>query len=45
MEKQNLMNQEKLLRLKFFGDLKNTCIDNYITNNPENWDKYKYYEI
>ena len=35
----------KLLRLKFFGDLKSTCIDNYITNNPENWDIYKYYGI
>ena len=44
-EKWNLMNYEKLLRLKFFGYLKSTCIDNYITNNPENWDKYKYYGI
>ena len=44
-EKWNLMNYEKLLRLKFFGDLKSTCIDNYITNNPENWYKDKYYEI
>ena len=44
-EKWNLMNYEKLLRLKFLGYLKNIFIDNYITNNPENWYKYKYYEI